>query len=145
MAQGKARVNNLNLGQGELPGVEKKLLFIGTCHLTEGQDGGGDDDGDTLEFPFYGITSVNTQTNFDDLLGYDYCELKPHLNAAQLNGGSEWEAKVYIIDDHINILALADTIATANIEGVVFTDSVSISKIHIEKFKIISNNYCQTF
>lgn len=151
MAQGKVSVNNLNLGQGELPGVEKKLLFIGTCYLTEGHevgdDGGGDGDGDgdELEFPFYGITSVNTQTNFDELLGDGYSELKTHLNAAQLNGGSEWEAKVYIFDDYINILALADTIATANIEGVVFTDSVSISKIHIEKLQALATTLKNTY
>jgi hypothetical protein len=75
MAQGKVTVNNLNLGQGNFPEVERKALFIGVCAT-----GVGD------------VISLNTQSDLDVLLGAAASDLKTQVEAARANGGENWQA-----------------------------------------------------
>lgn len=75
MAQGKVTVNNLNLGQGNFPEVERKALFIGV---------GISNIGDVL--------SLNTQSDLDVLLGSATSALKTNVIAARANGGENWQA-----------------------------------------------------
>lgn len=75
MAQGKVTVNNLNLGQGNFPEVERKALFIGVCAV-----GVGD------------VISLNTQSDLDVLLGAAASDLKTNVIAARANGGENWQA-----------------------------------------------------
>lgn len=75
MAQGKVTVNNLNLGQGNFPEVERKALFIGVCAT-----GVGD------------VISLNSQSDLDVLLGAAASVLKTNVKAAQANGGENWQA-----------------------------------------------------
>ncbi|UUA73091.1 DUF2586 domain-containing protein [Cellvibrio sp. QJXJ] len=74
MAQGKVTVNNLNLGQGSFPEVERKALFIGIGLANEGE-----------------LLALNTQSDLDVLLGGD-SSLKANVIAARQNGGENWEA-----------------------------------------------------
>lgn len=75
MGQGKVTVNNLNLGQGNFPEVERKTLFIGVCAT-----GVGD------------VLSLNTQSDLDVLLGAAASDLKTQVIAARANGGENWQA-----------------------------------------------------
>jgi hypothetical protein len=75
MAQGRVTVNNLNLGQGNFPEVERKTLFIGVCAT-----GVGD------------VLSLNTQSDLNVLLGAAASDLKAQVIAARANGGENWQA-----------------------------------------------------
>lgn len=77
MAQGKVTVNNLNLGQGSFPEIERKALFIGIGTQNVGS-----------------ILSLNTQTDIVDATGADAdgSGLTAQLLAAKANGGENWEA-----------------------------------------------------
>lgn len=75
MAQGKVTVNNLNLGQGNFPEVERKALFIGVCATGVGE-----------------VISLNSQSDLNVLLGAAASDLKTQVAAAQINGGENWQA-----------------------------------------------------
>lgn len=99
MAQGKVTVNNLNLGQGNFPEVERKTLFIGVCAT-----GVGD------------VLSLNTQSDLDVLLGAAASDLKTQVEAARANGGENWQAyaaPIAEVDDWREALDLAfETVST---------------------------------
>lgn len=111
MAQGSVTITNRNLAQNEAAGVEKRLLFIGEAEKLKGT-----------------VTAVNTQSDFTDLFGTSDM-LVSNLEAARLNGGQTWEARVLVLDkdqDDVltadNILAIenmVEKIATAEVEGIV--------------------------
>lgn len=77
MAQGRVTVNNLNLGQGSFPEIERKALFIGPGTVNVGS-----------------ILSVNTQTDLVAATGADTDGqgITAQLLAAKANGGENWEA-----------------------------------------------------
>jgi hypothetical protein len=75
MSQGRVTVNNLNLGQGNFPEVERKALFIGVSAT-----GVGD------------VLSLNTQSDLNVLLGAAVSDLKTNVSAARANGGENWQA-----------------------------------------------------
>jgi len=81
MAQGKVTVNNLNLGQGSSPEIERKALFIGIGPTNIGS-----------------VLSINTQSDLDDLLGAAASVIKTNVMAAKANGGENWQAYVAPID-----------------------------------------------
>lgn len=91
MAQGKVTVNNLNLGQGSFPEVERKALFIG-IGLTNTGD----------------VLAVNTQSDLDELLGAS-SPLKDNLVAARQNGGENWQAYAMPIASGTNWKNALDT------------------------------------
>ncbi len=74
MGQGSVTVNNINQVQGELPGIERKALFIGLGTKNAGQ-----------------VLSVNAQTDFEDALGVNGSEIKDNVLAALANGGENWQ------------------------------------------------------
>lgn len=77
MGQGTVTVNNLNMGQGSFPEIERKALFIGLGTENVGA-----------------VLSVNTQTDVEASVGEDTDgkSLAAQLLAAQANGGENWEA-----------------------------------------------------
>lgn len=90
MAQGIVAVNNLNLGQGDFPEIERTALFIGVASKNVGK-----------------ILSLNTQSDLDDELGSIPARteaeiesglpgmtqgLRAQLGAAKLNAGENWQA-----------------------------------------------------
>ncbi|WP_028115886.1 DUF2586 domain-containing protein [Ferrimonas senticii] len=74
----------LNQGQGSGAEIERHFLFIGPCAAA--QEKGV-------------LLNVNTETDFDRLLGEDDTELKTTLRAAMLNAGSNWTAGVWVLPD----------------------------------------------
>lgn len=113
------QINQVNQLQGETNEIERVLLFVGT---------GSKNTGKTL--------SVNTQTDFDALLGDDETPLKNMLNAAMLNAGQNWSAYVRVlapvdsedkdapeVETWVNAVRAAQTVAS--VEGVVLTDAIA--------------------
>ena len=78
MATGKVEVNNLNLGQGGIPEIERHLLYIGRTDKAELQGK---------------VTRVNNMTNLDEVVADDV--LGANLKAAQLNGKQNWTGAVF--------------------------------------------------
>ncbi len=93
MAQGKVNVNNLNLGQGNFPEIERKTLLIGVAPVNVGA-----------------VLPVNTQSDLNVVLGAAVSDLKTNVIAARANGGENWQAYVAPIavdDDWKEALDLA--------------------------------------
>ena len=78
MSLGKVQVNNLNLGQGDIQGVERHFLFVGRA---------GSVDEESQLF------SVGAQTVLADT--FVDSPLLEIVKAAQLNAGQNWTAAVY--------------------------------------------------
>jgi|TARA_B110000240_G_C13504941_1_gene455707 hypothetical protein len=78
MSLGKVQVNNLNLGQGDIQGVERHFLFVGRA---------GSVDEESQLF------SVGAQTVLADTFADS--PLLEIVKAAQLNAGQNWTAAVY--------------------------------------------------
>lgn len=75
MARGQVTVNNLNLGQGATPEIERTFLFLGQAPKNNGV-----------------VLSLSAESDFDDLLGAADSVLKTNLEAARVNGGTNWAA-----------------------------------------------------
>ena len=78
MSLGKVQVNNLNLGQGDIQGVERHFLFVGRA-------GSADEESQ--------LFSVGAQTVLADTFADS--PLLEIVKAAQLNAGQNWTAAVY--------------------------------------------------
>ncbi len=76
MSQGRVTVNNLNLGQGDFPEIERKALFIGIGTKNIGS-----------------ILSINAQTDLNDALGVvgTATGIKANVAAAIANGGENFQ------------------------------------------------------
>jgi len=100
-------INQLNQLQGETADIERTVLFVGTGSKNTGQ-----------------VLPVNTQTDFDTLLGADSV-LKRQLSAALANGGQNWSAFVCVLPvakdgaapDWVSAVEAAQM--TASVEGIV--------------------------
>lgn len=80
MAWPIVQVNTLNLMQGPVTEVERHVLFVGLGTKNVGK-----------------LLSVNTQSDFDELLGESDSELKANVMAAMQNGGQNWTAAVSVV------------------------------------------------
>jgi hypothetical protein len=74
------QVNNLNQLQGPVAEVERHLLFIGSGATNTSK-----------------LLSVNTQSDFDTLLGPADSVLKANVIAARDNAGQNWTAAVHVL------------------------------------------------
>lgn len=113
---GKVSIDEINLFQGEIQSVEKRLLFIGTAPNNQ----------NTWHF-------VNAQTNFDTLLGSATSNLKTQLLAARANGGNTWCA--YVVPkaaETVWLAALLDAMnlldAYVDFEGLVLCDPATTTE-----------------
>ena len=91
MPLGKVQVNNLNLGQGDIEGVERHFLFVGRA---------GSVDEESQLF------SVGAQTDLDD--AFADSALRTQVKAAQLNAGKNWTAAVYPLADGEDLFEAID-------------------------------------
>tara|TARA_Y100000310_G_scaffold71917_1_gene67763 strand:- start:12912 stop:14018 length:1107 start_codon:yes stop_codon:yes gene_type:complete len=91
MPLGKVQVNNLNLGQGDIEGVERHFLFVGRA---------GSVDEESQLF------SVGAQTDLDD--AFADSALRTQVKAAQLNAGQNWTAAVYPLADGEDLFEAID-------------------------------------
>lgn len=109
MATGKVEVNNLNLGQGGIPEIERHLLYIGRTDKAELQGK---------------VTRVNNMTNLDEVVADD--ALGANVKAAQLNGKQNWTGAIFGLADGDS---WEDAVDTANLtdsfEGICIVDVVA--------------------
>lgn len=75
------------------------------------------------------VIPVNTQTDFDKLLGTGESTLKTDLMAAMRNAGQNWFAYVWVLDESDSSVTFADAVkmaqAVCSVEGVVVCDDIS--------------------
>ncbi|WP_201771286.1 DUF2586 domain-containing protein [Photorhabdus australis] len=102
------QVNQVNQLQGETKDIERVLLFVGTGKTNVGK---------TL--------AVNTQTDFDAVLGTAQTTLKRHVQAAMANAGQNWSGYVHILpeqaDERVFVEAVISAQPVASVEGYVLT------------------------
>lgn len=109
MATGKVEVNNLNLGQGGIPEIERHLLYIGRTDKAELQGK---------------VTRVNNMTNLDDVVNDD--ELGANIKAAQLNGKQNWTGAIFGLADGDTWQQAVDIAnRTDSFEGICICDVVT--------------------
>ncbi|UTM59217.1 DUF2586 domain-containing protein [Photobacterium sp. CCB-ST2H9] len=109
MAIGTVDVNNLNLGQGDVPEIERHLLFIGSTSKAELQGK---------------LTHVSAATNLDDVVADD--ALGRNVIAAQLNGKQNWTAAIYALADGQTWEDAVDAAnLTGSFEGIVIVDETT--------------------
>ncbi|MGF1761364.1 DUF2586 domain-containing protein [Photobacterium sagamiensis] len=106
MATGKVEVNNLNLGQGGVPEIERHLLYIGRTDKAELQGK---------------VTRINNMTNLDEVVVDD--ALGANVKVAQLNGKQNWTGAIFGLaaddtwEEAVNIANLSDSF-----EGICIVD-----------------------
>ncbi|EMU6154317.1 DUF2586 family protein [Yersinia enterocolitica] len=122
MSWPQVNIDQKNQLQGETKEIERAVLYIGTGKVNAGK---------TL--------AVNTQTDFDVLLGPDASTVKSCANAAMLNAGQNWNGFVHVLaepakDEQLDPLAWVAAVRTAqqvaSVEGVVVvlpTDKATIT------------------
>jgi len=105
-------VNQINQLQGETNEVERCVLFIGTGAVNVGK---------TL--------AVNTQSNFDTLLGESDSQLKSDVMAALANAGQNWWGFVHVLAADAEPDAWVDAVKAAqvscSVEGVLLSDDIT--------------------
>ncbi|EOB3108598.1 DUF2586 domain-containing protein [Yersinia enterocolitica] len=122
MSWPQVNIDQKNQLQGETKEIERAVLYIGTGKVNAGK---------TL--------AVNTQTDFDVLLGPDASAVKSCANAAMLNAGQNWNGFVHVLAEpakNVELDPLAWVAAVraaqqvASVEGVVVvlpTDKATIT------------------
>ena len=112
MAWPTVDINQVNQLQGETNEIERVLLYVGTGKTNAGK---------TL--------AVNTQSDFDVLLGAGDSVLKSNVNAAMLNAGSNWNGFVHVLAEDGEENAWVDAVlaaqAVGSFEGVVLLDDIA--------------------
>ncbi|WFV97654.1 DUF2586 domain-containing protein [Klebsiella aerogenes] len=109
-------VNQLNQLQGETSEVERCVLFVGKGAVNVGK---------TL--------AVNTQSDFDVLLGEDDSPLKSDVKAAMRNAGQNWWGFVHVLPSDAEpdawVKAVMAAQVSCSVEGVVLSDDVSTASV----------------
>lgn len=109
-------VNQLNRLQGETSEVERCVLFVGKGAVNVGK---------TL--------AVNTQSDFDALLGEDDSPLKSDVTAAMRNAGQNWWGFVHVLPSDAEpdawVKAVMAAQVSCSVEGVVLSDDVSTASV----------------
>lgn len=112
MPLGTVQVNNLNLGQGDIAGVERHFLFIGLAgHVDEESQ----------------LFSVGAQTDLADIFADS--NLRDQVIAAQLNAGQNWTAAVYPLaaaEDVFEAIGLANEVQSFEVIVLCDTQSTAI-------------------
>ncbi|MGE6294215.1 DUF2586 domain-containing protein [Aeromonas media] len=120
------QINNLNQMQGPVTEVERHLLFIGSAPSNTGK-----------------LLSINTQSDFDTLLGEADSELKANLLAARDNAGQNWTAAAYVLPANGDWLEAVRTAQqTQSFEGVLVLgqewDEADINAAHALNQELIA-------
>ncbi|MGS0824838.1 DUF2586 domain-containing protein [Shewanella sp. 0m-8] len=112
MSLGKVKVNNLNLGQGDVNAIERHFLFVGRAgHVDEESQ----------------LFSVGAQTDLEAVLADS--PLRDQVIAAQLNAGQNWTAAVYPLAVDEDVFAAIDRAnEVQSFETVVFCDPSKTAK-----------------
>lgn len=109
-------VNQLNQLQGETNEVERCVLFIGKGSVNVGK---------TL--------AVNTQSDFDKLLGEADSPLKSDVLAAMKNAGQNWWGFIHVLAADAEadawVKAVKDAQVSCSVEGVVLSDDTATKTV----------------
>lgn len=112
MAWPTVDINQVNQLQGETNEIERVVLYVGTGKTNAGK---------TL--------ALNTQSDFDALLGAGDSVLKSNVLAAMLNAGSNWNGFVHVLAEDGEENAWVDAVlaaqAVGSFEGVVLLDDIA--------------------
>jgi hypothetical protein len=107
-----ANVDQVNQLLGETNEVERTVLFIGS---------GTKNTGKTL--------AVNTQSDFDALLGTEDSQLKSDVLAAMANAGQNWWGFVHVLPANAEsdawVAAVKAAQVSCSVEGVVLSDDIT--------------------
>ncbi|MCP3287261.1 DUF2586 family protein [Aeromonas hydrophila] len=120
------QINNLNQMQGPVTQVEHHLLFVGTAPSNTGK-----------------LLSLNTQSDFDKLLGEPASELKTNLQAAMANAGQNWTAAAFVLPTDMDWKdAVREAQKTQSFEGCVVLgqewDEAKINAAHALNQELIA-------
>ncbi len=120
------QINNLNQMQGPVTQVERHLLFVGTAPSNTGK-----------------LLSLNTQSDFDKLLGEPASELKTNLQTAMANAGQNWTAAAFVLPTNMDWQdAVREAQKTQSFEGVVVLgqewDEAKINAAHALNQELIA-------
>lgn len=120
------QINNKNQMQGPVTEVERHLLFIGTAPTNTGK-----------------LLSLNTQSDFDKLLGEADSELKTNLQAAMVNAGQNWTAAAFVLPTDMDWKdAVREAQRTQSFEGCVVLgqewDEAKINAAHALNQELIA-------
>ncbi|TNI67381.1 DUF2586 domain-containing protein [Aeromonas hydrophila] len=120
------QINNLNQMQGPVTEVERHLLFVGSAASNTGK-----------------LLSLNTQSDFDQLLGATDSELKANLQAAMANAGQNWTAAAFVLPTDMDWKeAVRDAQKNQSFEGVVVLgqewDQAKINAAHALNQELIA-------
>lgn len=109
-------VNQLNQLQGETNEVERCVLFVGKGAVNVGK---------TL--------AVNTQSDFDKLLGEADSPLKSDVLAAMKNAGQNWWGFIHVLAADAEadawVKAVKDAQVSCSVEGVVLSDDTATKTV----------------
>ncbi|WFQ81496.1 DUF2586 domain-containing protein [Xenorhabdus sp. SF857] len=124
------QVNQVNQLQGETREIERVLLFVGTGKTNTGK-----------------TIAVNTQTDFDSVLGTAQTALKRQVLAAMANAGQNWSGYVHILPEAADELAFIEAVTAAqtvaSVEGYVLT--VGANKAMIKAAQTLRANTIAKF
>ncbi|MGY3944147.1 DUF2586 domain-containing protein [Aeromonas tecta] len=120
------QINNLNQMQGPVTEVERHLLFIGSAPTNTNK-----------------LLSLNTQSDFDKLLGEADSELKTNLQAAMANAGQNWTAAAFVLPTDMDWKeAVREAQKTQSFEGCVVLgqewDKANINAAHALNQELIA-------
>ncbi|WGL39641.1 tail sheath protein [Aeromonas phage P05B] len=120
------QINNKNQMQGPVTEVERHLLFVGTAPTNTGK-----------------LLSLNTQSDFDKLLGEADSELKTNLQAAMANAGQNWTAAAFVLPTDMDWKdAVREAQKTQSFEGCVVLgqewDAAKINAAHALNQELIA-------
>ncbi|MGL5498373.1 MAG: DUF2586 domain-containing protein [Aeromonas sobria] len=120
------QINNLNQMQGPVTEVERHLLFIGSAPNNTGK-----------------LLSLNTQSDFDQLLGEADSELKANLLAARDNAGQNWTAAAFVLPTDMDWKdAAREAQQTQSFEGILVLgeewDAATINAAHALNQELIA-------
>ena len=112
MSWPQVTVNQINQLQGETKEIERTTLYIGMGKTNVGK-----------------TVAVNTQSDFDALLGEAVSPLKSNVKAAMLNAGQNWSGYVHVLAEDSESDAWEQAVlaaqSVASVEGVVLVDDIS--------------------
>ncbi|MGV7960363.1 DUF2586 domain-containing protein [Photorhabdus tasmaniensis] len=124
------QVNQVNQLQGEIREIERVLLFVGTGKTNVGK-----------------TIAVNTQTDFDSVLGKAQTALKRHVLAAMANAGQNWSGYIHVLSESADELAFVEAVTSAqriaSIEG--YTLTVGATKAIIKAAQTLRANTMAKF
>ncbi|MCA6222741.1 DUF2586 domain-containing protein [Photorhabdus sp. UCH-936] len=124
------QVNQVNQLQGETREIERVLLFVGTGKTNVGK-----------------TIAVNTQTDFDSVLGTAQTVLKRHVLVAMANAGQNWSGYIHVLPESADELAFVEAVTSAqriaSIEG--YTLTVGATKAIIKAAQTLRANTMAKF